>query len=189
MMTRRAFATTSLLAPATSAAGPSGREFQAVRTVGRYSHTVPFSAAKVFPLLCPVREYDWIDGWRCEVLFAESGKAENNCIFVTNFADSGRQVWNVSRYEPNRRIEFVMIGASLASRLNIELNESAGETTLQWERIFTGLTPEGNRLAALHDQEWTRTLGDRLHNMMLYYLMTGRMLATANGVGAGPGSR
>jgi hypothetical protein len=185
MMTRRTFAATSFLVPATTIANG----FQATRRVARYAHTVPFPAGKVFPLLCPVREYDWIDGWQCEVVYTESGTAENNCIFVTEFPDSGRQVWNVSRYEPDMRIEFVMIGADLASRLNIQLTESGGETTLRWERIFTGLTPEGNRLAALHDEEWMQTLGDRLHDMMGHYLSTGRMLTSGQGVGAGPGSR
>ena len=31
---------------------------------------------RVFPLLCPVREYDWIDGWECRMVYAETGVAE-----------------------------------------------------------------------------------------------------------------
>ena len=55
--------------------------------------------------------------------------------------------------------------------------------------MFTGLTPEGNRMAELHDDEWNRTLGDRLHNAMVHYLETGEMLKPGHGAGGRPVSR
>ena len=150
-MTRRNLLFAIPAAPAignANAAATSG----AVRTSHDYTHTVAFPAAAVFPLLCPVAEYQWIEEWDCELVHSESGLAEDNCIFVTSFPDSGRQVWHVSRYEPNRRIEFIMIGDDLASRLNIRLEESGGRTTLHWTRMFTGLNPKGNQMAATHEQ-------------------------------------
>jgi hypothetical protein len=49
---------------------------------------------KVFPLLCPVREYEWIEPWQCRVRYSESGVAENNCIFETDFFhNGGREIW------------------------------------------------------------------------------------------------
>src|SRR5208283_1284485 len=38
---------------------------------------------KVFPLLCPVREYEWFNDWKCTMVYSESGVAENNCVFYT----------------------------------------------------------------------------------------------------------
>ena len=29
--------------------------------------------AKLFPLLCPTTEYDWLPGWECELLHLASG--------------------------------------------------------------------------------------------------------------------
>ena len=44
---------------------------------------------KVFPLLCPVREYEWIDGWSCRLVHSESGFAEKGAIFTTGFRAEG----------------------------------------------------------------------------------------------------
>lgn len=45
------------------------------------------SPSKVFPLLCPVRGYEWIESWRCEMLHSNSGIAEKNCVFRTRFPE------------------------------------------------------------------------------------------------------
>ena len=39
--------------------------------------------ARVFPLLCPVREAEWLPGWHAEVLHSASGLAELGCVFRT----------------------------------------------------------------------------------------------------------
>jgi len=42
-------------------------------------------AKTVFPLLCPVKEDDWIDGWAdvCTIVYTDSGIAEEACVFET----------------------------------------------------------------------------------------------------------
>lgn len=40
------------------------------------SQHVHASPEAIFPLLCPVREYDWIPGWDCRLVYTESGLAE-----------------------------------------------------------------------------------------------------------------
>jgi hypothetical protein len=65
-------------------------------------------AARVFPLLCPVREFDWIDLWSCDLIYSDSGVAEYNCIFQTDREGEGKRTWVVNRYEPNKAIEFVI---------------------------------------------------------------------------------
>ncbi len=37
----------------------------------------------VFPLLCPVRETEWVIDWKPKVVFSESGLAEADCVFIT----------------------------------------------------------------------------------------------------------
>lgn len=44
---------------------------------------VQASPAEIFPLLCPVREYDWLESWRCEMVHTESVAAEEDCILRT----------------------------------------------------------------------------------------------------------
>ena len=64
------------------------KEFQkktnkARRKVQNYKGTFSASPEKLFPLLCPARECDWIQGWDCELIYTDSGYAEDNCVFQT----------------------------------------------------------------------------------------------------------
>ena len=52
----------------------------------------------VFPLLCPVREADWIEGWRPVSVTSDSGIAELDCVFVTSAAPNNA-VWYITRHE------------------------------------------------------------------------------------------
>ncbi len=35
------------------------------RTIKSFKMQLTAAPDKVFPLLCPTREYDWIDSWKC----------------------------------------------------------------------------------------------------------------------------
>ena len=58
-----------------------------IRAPNRVTHTykqrLHGAMSKVFPLLCPVREAEWIDGWNPIVVLTQSGYAEQDCVFVT----------------------------------------------------------------------------------------------------------
>jgi hypothetical protein len=123
-------------------------------------------------LLCPVREYEWLDNWACEMVYSESGVAEDNCIFRTNFGGVP-MIWSVSRYEPPRRIEFVSVAPGReVVRLKIGLEPAAGGTRLHWERVFTGLSESGNEGINGWTMERERQLSEKLE----YFLKTGKML-------------
>lgn len=96
------------------------------------THTHLFTAPPeaIFPLLCPTREYDWIPRWSCELVHSVSGFAELDCVFVTDFPESGREVWLQTRHEPCRAVEFARIGAERAMRYTIELLPAPGGTAL-----------------------------------------------------------
>ena len=186
-MTRRNL----ILSLATATAAASEKEapvsdFHAKRVARTFAHTVGAPAADVFPLLCPVIEYKWLEGWQCELVYSASGVAEENCIFITDFPDTGHQVWTVSRYEPPRRVEFVTSSRDLATRLDIRIEERGGRTALTWTRLYTGLNASGNELADLHDEEWNQQLGARLHAAITHYLETGEMLVSQSGRASRP---
>ncbi len=76
-----------------------------VRAPNRVSHTykqrLNGSLSKVFPLLCPVREADWIHGWNPVVVLTQSGYAEQDCVFITD-AKVHDAIWYVTRHDPAR---------------------------------------------------------------------------------------
>jgi hypothetical protein len=97
------------------------------------------AAARIFPLLCPVREYDWIPDWRCEMVYSESGVAEENAVFHTRELFGRRTVWCCITYEPPALIEYLLVlGASGVVRLSIRLDEApGGSTRVTWTMRFT----------------------------------------------------
>ena len=60
----------------------------APRFMNHYHHTVDAPPVKVFPLLCPKREYDWTEGWGCHIVYSQLGVPEKYCVFVKDFPEA-----------------------------------------------------------------------------------------------------
>lgn len=149
------------------------------RRVYQVDLTYEGTPEQVFPLLCPVREYDWIDGWTCEMVYADTGVAELGGIFRTSFPDVGDEIWTISRYEPDRAVEFVRVAWNVAVvKLDIALEpEGSGRTRARMTHTYTALSQAGELLIEaltpeLHEQQM-RT-GEQMLN---HYLRTGQKLA------------
>jgi len=90
-----------------------------------FKMTLSGSPEQVFPLLCPTREYDWIETWQCELIYSDSGFAEPDCIFTTSYpADGPEDTWVVSRYEKPVLIEFVRVNPLRVIRYTITLSRT-----------------------------------------------------------------
>ncbi len=132
---------------------------------------------KVFPLLCPTREYDWIERWKCRMIHSESGFAEPDCVFVTDFPNEGEDVWIVSVYRPNEEIQFVRFNGRRVIRYSITLTDNGdGTTSAQWKQVITGLKEEGNGLLEGLTNEVYRQRISILERLLNHYLTTGEML-------------
>lgn len=154
-------------------------ELQTLRISRSWEQEVTGPPEKVFPLLCPVREYDWLRGWKSDLVFLASGHAEDGGVFVTEFPDRGRGTWVITCYEPPRAIGFVVFYPELyVERLDVSLTAAAGGATrLRWSRTYTGLSEEGNRFL---EKSTGAALDERMHKqmgMLEYYCATGTMLA------------
>ena len=157
-------------------------DFKAERVVKTYTMHLGATPAEVFPLLCPVRETEWIEPWSCDMVFSVGGRAENNAVFTTDFASQGgAEVWVVCRYEKDRAIEFIRVAPELkVNRLDISLAAAKNGTRSIWTNTFTGLSEAGN--------QWIRKLTDEafamekaaVEKMLNHYLETGAMLTMAD---------
>ncbi|XXJ18349.1 SRPBCC family protein [Desulfovibrio caledoniensis] len=132
-------------------------------------------AEAIWPLLCPVREYDWIAHWRCEVLRSESGVNELGCVFRTDFPDHGPEVWLTSRYEPCERLEFVRTGPDRVIHFVIGISPEGGGTRLTWTHHVTALTEAGNDGLAGKPETFAAQTA-LLERMLGHYLDTCEML-------------
>jgi hypothetical protein len=129
--------------------GEGTKAFKARRIARRFTFDVDAPPGVVFPLLCPVRERGWLDGWKADVVYSDSGFAENNGIFTTENQLFGEALYVVSRHEPNAgRVEFVIFfPGKCVQKLDLELKpKTGGGTSLTLSRLYTGLSAEGNAL-------------------------------------------
>lgn len=131
-------------------------------------------AEAIWPLLCPVREYDWIAHWDCEVLRTESGVNELGCVFRTDFPPEGAETWLTSRFEPCSRLEFVRTGRTRVILFEITLEEDGGGTTLTWTHHVTALNRDGAARAEGYRERFADNMG-LLERMLGHYLDTGEM--------------
>ena len=114
---------------------------------------------RVFPLLCPTREAEWLEHWRCELVHSRSGFAEEGCIFTTNLDVPA--TWVVVRHEADRRIEFVVFTADeVVVRYRITLEPTTqGGTRLGWAKTYTAVGPRGATfIAALSPERFDREM-------------------------------
>ncbi len=150
----------------------------APRFEGSGAMRLPAPPEAVFPLLCPVREYDWIPHWRCELLHTASGAAERGCAFRTTFADCGPETWLCTRHEPPRAVEYVRFAElGLISHLAIALApDGAGGTTVLWTLARTATAPGGREYLAGYGQERYQMEMRMLEDMLRHYLRTGTAL-------------
>ena len=148
------------------------------RTVKRYTMQLNAGADEVFPLLCPVREYEWIQPWKCEIVYSDSGRAELDCVFKTNFPDDGPEdTWVVSRYEPPKYIEFVRTNQLRSIRYFISIiQQDEDHSQAIWQQVLTGLDSDGDQFVADYKDEAYNDEMSLLENMLNYFLRTGEMM-------------
>ena len=151
--------------------------FKSTRRYVSCKQTLQAEPARVFPLLCPKREYDWIDGWNCKIIFSESGYAEQDCVFTTDFPGDVKETWFVDRYEKDRLIQFIKYSEQRVIKYTITLTgNSGGTTTAKWEQAITSLNSEGNLfIENFSDADFGKKIKG-LEKKLNHYLITGKML-------------
>jgi hypothetical protein len=148
------------------------------RTIKKHTVLLEGDPGVVFPLLCPVREYEWIEPWKCDMVYSLSGFAEQDCIFQTDFPHDGpKDTWVLCHYQKPGRLEFVRVNQMRAIRYTISLRQTGeGKTEAEWQQVITGLNAEGDRFVeGLSDEEFKHRV-QMLQQMLNHYLTTGQML-------------
>ncbi|MGE5604753.1 MAG: hypothetical protein ACM3YE_03570 [Bacteroidota bacterium] len=153
-------------------------KFISKRTNKKYVQKLNAAPNKVFPLLCPTLEYKWLQYWKCEMIYSDSGFAEDNCIFRTNFPGLVEpETWIVSQYQKDKTIQFIRFNNTIVMRFNIELIDNRDNTTTAiWEQIISGLNEAGNKYVEdFTDQKYAEHFA-KVEKRLNYYLENGEML-------------
>ncbi len=159
---------------------------KAERIVQEYRFSVGAEPSRVFPLLCPVREYEWIDGWECQVVHTESGVVEEGCIFITDRAPEGKTIWVTAIHDPvARRVGFVRVTPdSHVSRMDLSVaDEGGGHASVTVRYCFTALNERGQSVLAHISAGGLADRAARLGRSLDYFVRTGTMQKPFGGAG------
>ena len=144
------------------------------RAVRTYTQHLIGTPEAVFPLLCPVREADWIRGWNPGLVVSLSGVAEADCVFTTPTTPDDA-IWYITRHEPHTGfIEMLKITPRLtACRLSIQLRRAANGCDAQITYSQTSLGPEGDRFVATFTEEYYAQFMLDWESRLNHFLRTG----------------
>ncbi len=138
-----------------------------------YTQHLEGSPEAVFPLLCPVRETEWIHGWDPPLVVTASGVAEPDCVFTTP-ADPVDAVWYITRQEPaDGFIEMIKITPGVtACRMTIRLREMPVGSEADITYTHTSLGPQGDAfIEAFTEEQYRGFMRDweaRLNHFLLH---------------------
>ena len=121
--------------------------FTAKRIIRNYCQTISAPPDVVFPLLCPVREAEWLDGWEYEMIHSESGLAEEGCVFSTPGDGEADTTWVISRHDKEKQlVEFVRFTPnSRTCVLKVAVTpKGKDKSNVEISYTYTGLTADGN---------------------------------------------
>ncbi|MGE5207533.1 MAG: SRPBCC family protein [Chlamydiota bacterium] len=155
-------------------------EFRGLRVTHQYTQTNQAPPDRVFPLLCPVREADWVPGWKYRLIYSQSGVAELGCVFTTPNEDGTECTWLCTEYDPaSFRIAYAWITPGLiACQLRIQLEAGPGSTTrAHIAYTYTGLSPAGNKEVEHFTADWFCTKMQGWESAINHYLRTGKIIA------------
>jgi hypothetical protein len=134
---------------------------------------------KVFPLLCPVREADWIDGWDPPLVLSNTGVAESGCVFTTPGDEGNDAIWVIIRHDPQAwLIEFVKVTpGTTVGRIEIQLEDAPdGGTFCYVSYAYTALSESGRAFVEAFTETRYEAFMREWETALNYYLSHGAKL-------------
>jgi hypothetical protein len=149
-----------------------------------FTQSVKGTPEQVFPLLCPVREADWIPGWTTDWVLSKSGVAEQDCIFQTPprpGAGGAASIWVITRHDADAfEVEMFKVTPEFTvGKLQISLSahgKTGTHATIAYE--FTSLGPLGDTYLEGFTAQWYEQFMHVWEEQINYYLETGELTPT-----------
>ena len=144
----------------------------AARTAVDIAFTLDATPDRVFPLLCPVREYDWIPDWDCTMVHSAGGVAELGCVFLRGEGET----WITTRYEPPARIDYtIFLPGRAVGTLEFRLTPDGPGTRVDLCSTTTSIGPGPGHALGGRDHD-RRALWALRRDQLSHYLRTGTAL-------------
>jgi hypothetical protein len=147
-----------------------------IRVSRTYTQSLIASPEKVFPLLCPVREIDWVNDWDPRFVISASGLIESDCVFVMP-DEPDDSIWIVTQWNPDLLfVEFVKVTPGFTvGKIDIQLRPGKNEQTLaDITYCFTALSPKGSEFVNQFSEDYYESFMKEWEAEINHFLSTGR---------------
>lgn len=147
-----------------------------VRAKRTFTQSLVARPERVFPLLCPVRETEWANGWNPRQVVTASGYVEAECVFVMP-GEPQDSIWCVTRWDPQRfLVEFVKVTPGFTvGKIEIQLRDADSHGTLaDISYSYTALSEAGARFVQDFTPEYYENFMREWEAELNYFLQTGR---------------
>jgi len=146
-------------------------------------------AEEILPLACPVREYDWIEGWKCQLVHCPHGKNEEGVIFYEKMSTpfllgsiGGKTKWTTIVFDPeDHKVHFNWANKHATALYKMEFHPTNGNSTkLQLDLAYKIKNTKGQRK---YDDRLEYKIGfmiEGLGIMLKYYCENKEILSTKN---------
>ena len=145
----------------------------------RHTYTQNLVAApdKVFPLLCPVREAEWVPNWDPRRDLTRSGVGEQDCVFITEGAPQDA-IWVITRHDAEAgRLEIIKVTVDhTVCKVEIALSATAQGTAAEIAYSYTALSAAGEAFLEEFTADWYRGFMKEWEDAMNHYLTSGQMI-------------
>ena len=150
-------------------------DFKADRIFRTNTMQVGAPPEKVFPLLCPVREAEWVNDWRPKLVLSDSGHAEPGCIFITPGIPEDA-LWLMTEYDPDAfRLQITkMIPGVVVGQISISL-AAAGDDgcTAEITYAYTSISDHGDRALEEFTDDHFKAFMEIWEKELNHFLSTG----------------
>lgn len=122
-------------------------KFRAHRITRAYRQTINTTPEKVFPLLCPVREAEWLNGWDYQMIYSATGFVEEGAVFSTPYEGEEDTIWIVTKHDIRaHEVDFARFtNNSRTCLLKIAVKpKSSNSSYVDVSYTYTSITPAGN---------------------------------------------
>jgi len=138
-------------------------------------------ADTVFPLLCPVREMEWVNDWRPKLVITDSGVAEPGCIFVTPGIPEDA-LWLMRVHDPvEHHLEIIkIIPGMVIGTITVAIAADGEEAcTADISYAYTALSEHGKRAIGEFTEEHFRGFMKTWETELNHFLRTGEKLVSS----------
>jgi len=152
--------------------------FKPHRITRSYTQRLVATPDEIFPLLCPVREAEWVNGWHPRLVISSSGVAEPGCLFVTA-AGPQEAIWIMTVHDPeHHHLEIVkVIPGIVVGQIVVRLEgDGADRSRAHISYTFTALGPDGDRVVREFTQEHFDKFMQTWEDELNHFVTTGERL-------------